>query len=229
MKKLIFTLLFLSTVSILADQPAVLSPRHLQGTGPISVDYLVYSQPYDLSFAGYGVMIYGEHGGWACDDFVLDNDYYIDEIYVYMMWTTEQASMMNLVISEDNIGDWDPNTNIDVWSETVPCTNTFTGDSNWGYDIYETYMNFYYSYPPYPPYLHPGTHYYFETQADVTDNCFILVSHNYIGDYCWFNDGSGIWVRSDVTFEQDSDMFFDFDGQFLDFESETWGNIKTLF
>ena len=74
-----------------------------------------------------------------------------------------------------------------------------------------------------------GIHYYFETQADVTDNCFVLVSRNYNGDYCWYNDGSGVWVRSDVIFEQDSDMFFDFVGQIAALESETWSSIKTLF
>ncbi len=228
MKKLLFTLLFLSTVSILADQPAVLSPRHLQGTGPISVDYLVYSQPYDLSFAGYGVMIYGEHGGWACDDFVLDNDYYIDEIYVYMMWTTEQASMMNLVISEDNIGDWDPNTNIDVWSETVPCTNTFTGDNQWGFDIYEIHCII--SADAYPE-LTAGVHYYFEVQADIGVNYAMLFSGNFVGDYCWFDyNGSGSYTRSDIVFGTDMDMFFDFWGEPVNaLESGTWGSIKTLF
>ncbi len=229
MKEFLFAVLILSLSSALADQPYELGSRHIQGTGPTGIDYLVYSQTYIYENLLNGYSNYGAGDRWVCDDLEVIGYASVYEIYVWMIWTGGQGSTMNLVISKDDTGDSDPNTNTDVWAESVSCTNTFTGDSNWGYDIYETYMNFYYSYPPYPPYLHPGTHYYFETQADVTDNCFILVSHNYIGDYCWFNDGSGIWVRSDVTFEQDSDMFFDFDGQFLDFESETWGNIKTLF
>jgi len=32
----------------------------------------------------------------------------------------------------------------------------------------------------------------FETQADVVDNCFILVSPDMVGDYCWLDDGSGV-------------------------------------
>jgi hypothetical protein len=135
--------------------------------------------------------------------------------------------MMNLVISEDDTNDSDPNTNIDVWSESVPCINTFTGDSNWGYDIYETHCfideDFY-------PLLFNGVHYYFEVNADVIDTCWITFSYNYIGDKCWYDDGSGVWVRTDIYFSVMSmDMFFDFYGENLALEPETWGSIKTIF
>lgn len=131
---------------------------------------------------------------------------------------------MNLVISEDDTGDSDPNITTDVWAESIPCINTPTGYSNWGYDIYETYCE-----------ISPGvnlncsTHYYFETQAVTPDNCFILVSPNYYGDYCWIDDGSGIWVRSDEAFGEDSDMFFVFIAVMNALEPETWGSIKTIF
>ena len=49
MKIVLFALLLLSITSILADQPLVLSPRHVQGTGPVEIDGLVYSQTYDYS------------------------------------------------------------------------------------------------------------------------------------------------------------------------------------
>ncbi len=227
MKKLLFTLLLLSTASILADQPLVLSPRRVQGTGPITIDGLVYSQTYDFGHIIGGAPISGILDRWLCDDFELDNDYYISDVYVWMIWTGEQASLMNLVISEDDTGDSDPNTNIDVWAETVPCSHTDTGDNIWGYDIYETHCVI--NADVYPE-LDSGKHYYFEVQADVSDSCFILFSVYFIGDYCWFDDGSGVWVRSDYMFGMYSDMFFDFYGEPVSaLEPETWGSIKTLF
>ena len=225
MKVFLSVILIISLSSALADQPAELGSRHIQGTGPIGIDYLVYSQTYSYENLLNGYSNYGAGDRWVCDDFEAPYSSVYD-IYVWMIWTGGQGQAMNLVISIDDTGDSNPNTNTDYWAETVPCTNTFTGDSNWGYDIYETHCDIETSY--YIP-LDIGIHYYFETQADVTDNCFILVSHNYIGDYCWYNDGSGVWVRSDVLFGEDSDMFFDFEGQFLALESETWGSIKNLF
>ena len=227
MKRFLFALLFLLIASTLADQPLVLSPRHTQGTGPIEIDGLVYSQTYDYSILVTGISIYGGGNRWLCDDFELDNNYYVTEMCVWMIWTGDQASMMNFVISEDNTGDSDPNTNIDVWVESVPCTNTFTGDSQWGYDIYETYCTI--NADAYPE-LDAGVHYYFETQADVVSPCFILTSWNYIGDLCWYNDGTGVWVESDITFGFPLDLFFDFYGEPVNaLEPETWGSIKTLF
>ena len=223
MKRFLFALLLLSITSILADQPLVLSPRHTQGTGPIAIDGLVYSQTYSYELLVNGMSNYGGGDRWFCDDFELDDNYYVTSIDVWMLWTGEQASVMNLVISEDDTGDSDPNTNIDVWVESVPCTNTFTGDSQWGYDIYQTHCII--NADAYPE-LDTGVHYYFETQADVADNCFILFSPHYVADNCWYDDGLGVWIY----FFWDADMFFDFYGEPVSaLEPETWGSIKTLF
>jgi hypothetical protein len=223
MKKLLFASLLLSITSVLADQPLVLSPRHVQGNGPIEIDGLVYSQTYNFAELYNGSSIYSGGNRWFCDDFELDDNYYVTEMCVWMMWTGDQASMMNFVISEDDTGDSDPNTNTDVWAESVPCTNTFTGDSQWGYDIYETYCTI--NADAYPE-LDVGVHYYFETQADTDDNCFILFSYHYVADNPWFDMGSGVWEDFFYT----SDLFFDFYGEPVSaLESETWGSIKTLF
>jgi hypothetical protein len=113
-----------------------------------------------------------------------------------------------------------------IWAEVVPCTNVFTGDSNWGYDIYETTCRIYGS--TYPE-LVIGTHYYFETQADVTDNCFILVSNWCMLDCTWIDEGSGVW-ESTLSANCPCDLFFDFYGEPVSaLKSETWGSIKTLF
>ncbi|MCD4847141.1 MAG: hypothetical protein K8R76_03005 [Candidatus Aegiribacteria sp.] len=227
MKELLFALLFVSTVSILADPPLSLSTRHVQGTGPIAIDGLVYSQTYSFETLLSGYSIYSGGNRWLCDDFELDDNYYVTGIRVWIIWIGGQASMMNLVISVDDSCDSDPNTNTDVWVESVPCTNTFTGDSSWGYDIYDTYCTI--SADAYPD-LDADLYYHFETQADISDNCFILVRDYYIGDWCWYDDGSGAFVRIEYFGLDRPGMFFDFYGEPVSaLEPETWGSIKTLF
>ncbi len=226
MKKLLFVLLFLSMATGMADQPIDLSPRHVQESGPITIDELVYSQSYDIMEIKDGYSINDYDDFWICDDFVLDGNYYVTEICIWMIWTGEQASSMNIVLSVDNTGDSDPNTTTDVWVENVPCTSTFTGDSWMGSDVYET--NCIISMDAYPE-LDAGVHYYFEIQADVTDNCFILTTPHSVGDYCWMDYGNGVWVESEGT-NYASDLFFDFYGEPVTaLERETWGSIKTLF
>ena len=224
-------ILFLVVPFLIAAQPLFLSNSNVNQASnilPISTDVLIYTQPYSFGFISGGACIFGgSYGRWLCDDFVLESDCYISEIYIWILWTGEQASHMNLVISEDILLDWDPNTNIDVWAESVPCTNTFTGDSLWGYDIYEVHCVI--DIDVYPE-LYAEKHYYFEIQPDVSDPCHIPFSPNFIGDYCWYNDGSGVWIRSDIAFGMPSDMFFDFYGEPVNaLEPETWGSIKTLF
>ncbi len=225
MKKLLPAFLFLSIASILADEPLILAPRHIQGTGPIEINELVYSQTYNYPRLNNSVSIHADR--WFCDDLTIGGDYYVTDIYVWILWTGEQASVMNLVISEDDTNDSDPNTNTDVWSESVPCINTFTGDSNWGYDIYETHC---FIDQDIFPVLYKDVHYYFEVNADIIDVCWITFMENHFGDNCWYDNGSGVWVRSDIYFAFSVDMFFDFYGEPVnDLEPETWGSIKTLF
>lgn len=229
MKRLLFVLLFLSTAFTLADQPLVLSPRHVQGNDPIEVllsDGEVYSQAYSWGLLDNAVSISGNANHWFCDDFTLDGNYYITDIYTWVIWTGIHATEMNLVISEDDQNDSDPNTNTDVWAEIVPCTSTPTGDSQWGYDFYEVHCVI--STDVYPE-LSKDTHYYFEYQSPSPDNTFALFSYICVEDCAWCNDGSGVWVSMD-TWWSPSDAFFVLLGeQFTAIEPETWGSIKTLF
>jgi hypothetical protein len=141
-----------------------------------------------------------------------------------MQYTGGIPTYMNLIISEDDTGDSDPNTSSHIWSESIPCTHIIV--EMYPFYVWETHCTIPLDYPE----LEAGVHYYFETQADICDNCFFFVRHNYVGDYCWYDDGSGVYVRSDVAFDEDSDMFFDFYGESTSaLESETWGSIKTLF
>ena len=225
MKLFIFALVIVAA-SAFANE-ANLGNLHSEGNGPVSIDGLVYSQTYIFEELVNGYSNYGAGDRWVCDDFELtDPGYYLTSIDVWMIWTGGMGSTMNFVFSEDN-GDSDPNTAVEVWGEAVPCVNEFTGDVSWGYDIYKTTCTI--NETDLYPELTAGTHYYFETQADVVDNCFILVGNWYILDYTWYNDGSGVWVRSDVMFELGTDMFFDFYGEPLALESATWADIKTLF
>ncbi|MCK4505181.1 MAG: hypothetical protein KAW14_06165 [Candidatus Aegiribacteria sp.] len=225
MKLFIFALVIVAASVFAVD--ADLGNRHAEGNGMVSIDGLVYSQTYDYAELINGYSNYGAGDRWVCDDFELSGpEYYFDYIYVWMIWTGGMGSTMNFVFSEDN-GDSDPNTSTDVWGEAVPCTNEFTGDTNWGYDIYKTTCNI--NETDTWPELEIGTHYWFETQADVTDNCFILVGTWGVLSYTWYNDGSGVWVRSDIMFGEGTDMFFDFYYSWNVLESSTWADIKTLF
>ena len=226
MNKLLIALLFLSIITIQAGQPLVLSPRHAENNGPYSIDGLVYSQTYSFENLDTGISNYSGGNRWVCDDFELDDNYYLTGIRVWMIFTGSHASQMNLVISEDDLLDWDPNTNIHIWEESVPCTNLLTCDWNWGYDIYETYCTI--NSDVYPE-LDAGTHYYFETQADTHDNSFILVDVYMIDDGCWGDWGNGEWYKI-IFMSGYPHMFFDFYGEPVNaLESETWGSIKTLF
>lgn len=217
-------MLLIIIVSLYADQPHILRSYHIHGTDPVVIADMVYQQSGTIVS---GIGINSGSNQWLCDDFVLDGDYYLTDIYTLMIWTSMPASTMNLVISEDDLNDSDPNTNTDVWVESVPCINTNTGDSIWGYDIYETHCiidaDLY-------PELDSGIHYYFEIQAEVVDGCFNLFGDNYIGDSCWYDIGEGIWVEGLVYFGFPADMIFVFYGEPVGaLESETWGSIKTLF
>ena len=225
MKKSLFALLLLSIASILADQPIVLSSRQTQGTGPLEIDGLVYSQTYTFESLDIAILNSSGVNYWVCDDFELDDNYYVTEMCVWMIWTGEHATVMNFVISEDNTGDSDPNTNIDVWAESVPCTNTFTGDQAFGYDVYETYCTI--NAGAYPE-LDAGAHYYFETQAVTPDNSYILADVNMVSGGCWYWT-EGEWHEI-INMSGYPHMFFDFYGEPMNtLESETWGSIKTLF
>ncbi len=223
--KFSLSLLLIVAAALYADQPHTLRSHHIQRTDPVVIGDIVYSQAFGSYISGIGIN--SGSNQWLCDDFVLDGDYYLTDIHTWMIWTGATASTMNLVISEDDLNDSNPNTNTDVWAESVPCINTFTGDTAWGYDLYETHCiidaDLY-------PELYEGIHYYFEIQAEVVYGCFILVSDNYTGDSCWYDNGGGIWIEGMVYFGSPTDMFFAFYGEPLNaLESETWGSIKTLF
>ena len=224
MKLFVFALVIVAASAFSADMD--LGNRHAEGNGPVSIDGLVYSQTYTFAELVNGYSNYGAGDRWVCDDFVLSGpDSYFDYIYIWMIWTGGMGSTMNIVFSEDS-GDSDPNTATDVWAEGVPCTNEFTGDTSWGFDIYETTCHI--NETDVWPELEIGVHYWMETQADVTDNCFMLVGNWYILSYTWYNDGSGVWVRSDVIFEENTDAFFDLYYSYA-LESSTWADIKTFF
>ena len=224
MKLFIFALVIVAASAFAAD--ADLGNQHSAGNGLTSIDGLCYSQTYDYAELINGYSNYGAGDRWVADDFELTESYYIDSVVVWMIWTGGMGSDFNLVFSED-AGDSDPNNSTDVWAESAPCTNVFTGDQNWGYDIYETTIDINAS--DTHPYLTGGVHYWFESQADVTDNCFVLVGTPGILSYTWYNDGSGVWVRSDVVFGEGTDTFMDFYNFTAALESATWADIKTLF
>lgn len=214
--------------SCFADQHIEINPRHIHRTYQVNTLDAVFSQTYDFYLILNGFSNCGAHNRWVCDDFVLQETSYVNEIRIWMIWPGgQQGTVMNLAISRDDAGDSDPNNCTEIWVESVPCTNTATGDIIWGCDVYETFCTI--DVESYPV-LDIGEHYYFETQVDQVDDCFILVSYNFYGDYCWWDNGYGVYERSDFNYGHDSDLFFDFyGGPASDLVSDTWGSIKTLF
>ena len=215
--------------SALADPPDELGTFIMTDFGPQTIDNrsCVYSQTYSYGELVNGYSNYGAGDRWVCDDFILTDDCTIDSIIVWQIYEGGRPSWMNIVFSEDT-GDSDPNTAVEVWSASAPCINEWI-DYIFGYDIYKTTIVVIESGES-PPELSAGTRYWLEVQADITDNCFLLVGTWANGSYTWYNDGSGVWVRSDIQFGEGTDAFFELYGyETSALESSTWGSIKTLF
>ncbi len=230
MKMYVFALVIIVATAFTSDD-MVLIGNHTEGVGPMSIDGLAYSQTWVLDNATGGISNYGAGDRWLCDDFVLTGEWELNQVVVWMIYMGGLGTTMNIVFSEDD-GSLDPNSATEVWSEAVPCENVFQDEWESGsgtlYDVYETTCTI--NADAYPV-LSDGVTYWIEVQADVEDNCFAMISTNYIGSNCWFNDGSGVWVDTiDYEgFEFDSDMFFDLYGNPTALESSTWADIKTLF
>ena len=231
MKICVFALVIIAAIAFTADDIVLNGNNHTEGTGPVSIDGTAYSQAWDVGNATHGVSIYGAGDRWACDDFVLTGDWELNQVVIWMIWTGEMGTSMNIVFAEDD-GSLDPNSATVVWSESVPSDNVFADEweSSGGtlYDIYEftgTINSDAY------PVLSDGVTYWIQVQADVVDNCFIMLSDNTIGSTVWYNDGSGLWVSTidhpDMGWS--TDMFFDMYGENTALESSTWADIKSLF
>lgn len=231
MKQILSAVLILCSFSLFAEQSFELGSRSPERTAPVIVDGLVWAQYYSYEDIQSGYSFFGEMHRWVADDFKFVWGfpyYYVNKIWIWTIWTETPCNMINVVISKDN-GDFDPNTATVVWAEEMPCSHEFTGDTKWGYDIFETIcttVNW--------PLLFDYQHYWLELQSDPEywGNCYVLVGrHNNLSNV-WYNDGSGVWQRSDDVFGEDSDMFFlinDPTPGHHELESGTWGLIKTLF
>ncbi len=195
--------------------------------GPVGApsDANIYSQTYSFASILNGYSNYSAGSRQVADDFELTENYDVREIVVWMIWQGAQATAMNLSVLSDDASDSNPGTATEVWSEAVPCVNVDTGDTNWGYPIWETTCTV--NTDVYPE-LTSGVHYYLNTQAEVADNCFIIVSNWAVADLTWYYDGSA-WARCDTAFGESSDLFFDLSGEETAIESRTWGSVKTLF
>ncbi len=229
MKMYVFALVIIVATAFTADDMELIGANSTEGGSPVSIDGLAYSQTWNVDIATHGFSIYAAGDRWVCDDFVLTGDWELNQVVVWMIWLGEMGSIMNIAFAEDD-GSADPNNATTVWSEAVPAANVFadeweTSGGDW-YDIYEYTCTI--SADAYPV-LSDGVAYWVYVQADVVDNCFVMVSDNYVGSSCWYNDGSGLWVISDESFGYDSDMFFDIYGDCTALESGTWGDIKSLF
>ena len=235
MKQLLIILVLLS-MSAFAVEMSV-GPGNPAGNGPVSIGSIAYSQTWDVDEAFHGISVYAAGDRWLCDDFILGGNFEIDEIVVWLIYPdtlTVPATEMNLMILED-VGDVDPNTASLVYDGVlVPSVSIDTGDiyhsesSGIDYNVWETTSTLV---PGSYPSLSTGVTYWLCVQAYVEDNCFTMVSVNYIGSNCWFNDGSGLYIDTaeHPSLMYDTDMFFDLYGTEASLESSTWARIKTDF
>ena len=227
--KLFTLILIICIFSVLADQPTELGSFRITDGVPQTIDNrsCVYSQPWDYGELVNGYSNYGAGDRWVCDDFVLTADCTIDSVFVWQLYQGYIPSWMNIVFSEDT-GDSDPNTAVEVWSASAPCIN-IVEYWGWQYEYYRVVI-FLNASGQATPELTAGSRYWLEVQADTNDNCFMLVCTWTNGSYTWYNDGSGVWERSDVFIGEETDAFFELYGyESGALESSTWGSIKTLF
>ncbi len=230
-KQLVFILVIVAAGAFSAEME--LGGRHITAVNPASTDDAAYSQTFVYENLINGFSNYSAGGCWVYDDFMLEpagggTGWELNEIVVWMIWTGAKASIMNIVFSEDS-GESNLDTATEVWAEAVPCTNVYSGYQSWGYNIYKTTCTI--NTDAYPI-LDNGITYWLETQADVVDNCFILVGVHFNGSIVWCDNGSGVWVRADEAFVEPYivDAFFDLYGTEVGvLESDTWSVIKALF
>ena len=214
--------------SVLADQPTEFGSFRITDGRPQIIDnrLCVYSQTYNYCELVNGYSNYGAGDRWVCDDFILTDDCAIDSIVVWEIYPGQKPSWMNIVVSEDT-GDSDPNTAVEMWRFSAPCINEWI-DYLYGYDFWKTTVIIDSGQPT--PVLSAGTRYWLEVQADIADNCFLLVCTWANGSYTWWVDGTGVWVRSDIMFGEGTDAFFELYGyESGALEPSTWGSIKTHF
>jgi len=190
------------------------------GTAGAGTDALVFSQTY--SFAA---LVNGFGHTVAADDFILSADASLQNIRIWMIYSSGNPTTYDLAIAQD-AGDSNPGNASTVWSETVPCTHVDTGDDNWGFDIYETTCPIS-SYPS----LTAGQRYWLILTFDTgVGTQYWLVEDPVWGSYCWTGDGTTWWRSDDVaTFDYAADFFFELYDSPVVLERETWGSIKSIF
>jgi hypothetical protein len=200
-----------------ADHLGFIHPWGSGYGGP--TDAIVFDQVYS-----YAALVNGYQHIQMADDFILAQDASIQNIRMWMIYTSTMPVSYDLAIAQDN-GDSDPNTATVIWSETVPCTHFDTGDDQWGYDIWET--TFAISPTDVYPSLTAGVRYWLIFNFTATE--FWLVEDPVWGSYAWTSDGA-TWYRTDSpsTFNYAADAFFQLYDTPVALARETWGSIKTL-
>ena len=223
MKLLVLCLTLFAAMAI-AEGPVELGALHPYETGTVNTDAIVFSQTYSYAALLNGLR-HNVAGGGIADDFILSSAASIQNIRFWIVYTSGSApTSYDLVISQDN-GDSDPNTATTVWNENVPCTVVDTGDTNWGFIIWEITcaipMDAY-------PSLSAGPRYWLEivfSNPSPTD--YVLVEAPVFGQLC-YTGGVPDWARCD-TWTDPCDVFFELYDTPVALDRSTWADIKTIF
>ena len=225
MKSLLICLVVLASLAFAGATE--LGAVHTSGSSAYSggTDAVVYGQPYAFADLANGIRHYLDPEGWGCDDFVLSSDAEIHGIQFYIVYAGVAPTSYDIVLAEDS-GDSNPNTYTSVWDANVPCTLIDTGDSNWGYSIYEVNCDIPSSFPS----LTAGPRYWFVVgfhDASVTD--YVLVTETITGSMAWSGTTQTSYATTLVSFGVPYDFFFNLYDTPTSLERHTWGSIKSFF
>ena len=221
--KLLVLCLTLCVALVFAGDASELGTLHPWESGTVTDD-IMFSQTYSFASLLNGLR-HNIAGGGIADDFILSSDASIQNVQFWIVYTSGSApTSYDLVFSEDT-GDSDPNTATTVWSENVPCTVIDTGDTNWGYIIWEVNCAI-----PMDAYalLSAGPRYWLEIVFHNPDPAdYVLVEAPVYGELCFTGGGPEVWARCD-TWTDPCDMYFVLDGV-VSLDRSTWADIKTIF
>lgn len=189
-----------------------------------NTDDVIFAQTYSLAALTNAV-----RQDAICDDFILDDFSSINKVRFWIIHTGATLPIeYELSIAQDT-GDSNPNNAAIIWTETVPCVVTDTGDVAFSinapvYQIDCTYAI--------QQEFTPVIRYWIMIKLqddDVFD--YVLIQNPIFGNYAWTYDGTA-WYRIDDpihSLNKERDTFFEIEGYGTALQNETWGSIKSMF
>ncbi len=226
MKFLILVAAFLVSFAVANDtQLGRIEPvgEPTQGT-----DGFLFEHPFDYGILTNGLAVSAGNMWAMADDFIAPEDYQLELIDLWMIYTDGNTDVLDFEIRSDTGGSG-PDANL-LWEAAIAdLTHEDTGYTNWGYVLWHTIAPL-------------SEEQYFRADGEV---CYWLViqSHGMGTDYwlcsdqcmgnnmSYFSQDDGLsWTSSYDQWGMAYDQFMLLDGTAQGaLDSETWGTIKAIF